>query len=402
MRLLFVTDYPPEELIGGSVRVLYEQCRRLNDRNHEIHILTRHENHRNGFTIPPDFKVWKYAADNGSQQAFYLSTLRNSRELFENISEKIKYDIINFHQPFSAAGIIKSPLSRLIPRIYTCHSLSFEEYISRNNQATSFLQFFTRPLNIYLRKKIEHKVLRQTTHILTLSEFTQDKLSRAYKIPLSKCQIIPGGVDLDRYYPSEHKNEFKLRYKISDKKIVLLTVRNLVPRMGLENLIAAMFMLVKRLPQIHLIIAGDGPLKGTLKSMVNSLNLDQFIDIAGFVPESELPDYYRMADLFILPTKELEGFGLITLEAMATGLPVLGTPVGGTREILKGFDQKFLFKDTRPESMASLILDTCNQIINDSKAWMKLSHKCRRYAEKNYSWEKNVTALEKVFMRIKR
>ena len=240
-------------------------------------------------------------------------------------------------------------------------------------------------------------VLRQATHILTLSEFTQSKLFRTYKIPLPKCQIIPGGVDLDRYYPAEHKKEFKLRYKIADKRIVLLTVRNLVPRMGLENLIAAMDILVKRLPQIHLIIAGEGPLNGTLKSMVNSLNLDQFVDIAGFIPENELPDYYRMADLFILPTRELEGFGLITLEAMATGLPVLGTPVGGTREILEGFDQKFLFKDTEPESMASLILDTCNQILNEPKTWMTLSHKCRRYVEKNYSWEKNVTALEKVF-----
>ena len=60
MRVLFVTDYPPEEIIGGSVRVLYEQCTRLAKRNHDIHILTRRENLRNGFNIPRNLKIWKY------------------------------------------------------------------------------------------------------------------------------------------------------------------------------------------------------------------------------------------------------------------------------------------------------------------------------------------------------
>jgi glycosyltransferase involved in cell wall biosynthesis len=167
--------------------------------------------------------------------------------------------------------------------------------------------------------------------------------------------------------------------------------------MGLENLMIAIDKVVKKLPQIYVVVAGEGPLKSDLKALIRSLNLEKFVKIAGFIPDNELPDYYRMADLFILPTKELEGFGLITLEAMSTGLPVLGTPVGGTREILSQFDQRFLFKDTDPESMASLILDICHQMKKRPQEWRTLSHRCRQFVEQNYCWEKNIIALEKVF-----
>jgi len=101
-----------------------------------------------------------------------------------------------------------------------------------------------------------------------------------------------------------------------------------------------------------------------------------------------------MADIFILPTIELEGFGLVTLEALASGLPVLGTPVGGTGEILGKMDDKYLFKDTKPESMAALIIETCQQFKTNPQLWEDVSSQCRAFVEANYSWEKNVKSLE--------
>ena len=180
--------------------------------------------------------------------------------------------------------------------------------------------------------------------------------------------------------------------------MILLTVRNLVPRMGLENLILAMQDIVKSVPDIHLIIGGTGPLKDELLSLRRRLNLDQHIHFTGFIPEDVLPEYYRAADIFVLPTVELEGFGLVTLEALASGTPVLGTPVGGTKEILGGFDKSFLFQDISHESISRLITDKCHEYRNQPDKWQLDSQRCRHFAEKYYSWERNVAATEALFL----
>ena len=131
--------------------------------------------------------------------------------------------------------------------------------------------------------------------------------------------------------------------------------------------------------------------------MPKDLGVENHVKFTGFVPEDELPDYYRMADLFILPTRELEGFGLVTLEAMACGVPVLGTPVGGTQEILGKFDPNFLFKDITADSMADLIADNYRIIKDNPGKWAEISRRCRKFVEDHYSWDKNIDALETLF-----
>jgi glycosyltransferase involved in cell wall biosynthesis len=91
---------------------------------------------------------------------------------------------------------------------------------------------------------------------------------------------------------------------------------------------------------------------------------------------------------------------LITLEALASGIPVLGTPVGGTVEILSRLDSKYLFKDTKPKSMAELITKTCQEFKSNPKLWQDVSFQCRLFVEENYFWEKNVDFLEKLIARI--
>jgi glycosyltransferase involved in cell wall biosynthesis len=167
--------------------------------------------------------------------------------------------------------------------------------------------------------------------------------------------------------------------------------------MGLENLITAIREVVKVTPDIYLVLGGDGPLKDDLADLTRQLGVEDFIRFVGFIPEGELPAYYRMADVFVLPTLELEGFGLVTLEALASGVPALGTPVGGTVEILKVLNPRLLFKDKSPESIARLILETYREFREDPASQGKLSIQCRRFVEQNYSWEKNLDKLENLF-----
>jgi glycosyltransferase involved in cell wall biosynthesis len=167
--------------------------------------------------------------------------------------------------------------------------------------------------------------------------------------------------------------------------------------MGLENLIIAFNDLIKQNAEINLVIGGEGKLKTGLIALARDFGIEDHIHFVGFISEEQLPSYYKMADIFVLPSKELEGFGLVTLEAMASGLPVLGTPVGGTKEILGNFDSNFLFKGTDPNSIAELILENYHLIKNSPQKWKEISHRCRNFVEQNYSWEKNIDALEELF-----
>jgi len=399
LNIIFIADVSISNVIGGAERVLFEQATRMARRGHNVHILTRRlPGHRHDQEVVCGVTEWRYnVSRRGAAVSFLKSTWQNSRQLFKSLEYKIRFDGINFHQPFSAIGAVQSPLSRNIKKVYTCHSLSFEEYISRNAEPAGYIAKSLYFLNVYLRKWLENRILKKSDKIVVLSRFTRDKLLRVHRVAPQKVTLIPGGVDLRRFQPAGDKIEIRRRFNIPPQQLVLFTVRNLVPRMGLENLIVALKDVVKSAPDVCLVVGGEGALKGDLMALAARSGLERHVRFAGFIAEDRLPQYYQMADLFVLPTRELEGFGLVTLEALACGLPVLGTPVGGTREILGRFDADLLFENTGPDAMAALILEKCRMIDRNPEEWKNLSKRCRQFVEENYSWEKNVDSLEKIF-----
>ena len=398
MNILFVADVSISKATSGAERVLFEQSTRLQKRGHKVHILTRRlPEHKSDQETIQGVREWRYDIEQRNSFSFIRSTLSNCKRVFESLQTQYSFDCTNFHQPFSARGVIRSPVSKKVKKIYTCHSLSFEEFQSRNPRPKNILTRLPYSFNIQARKLIEKKVLNASNRIAVLSRFTQEKLWSAYRIPSGKVVIIPGGVDLQRFSPGINRTEIRRRLNIPEEKTVLFTVRDLEPRMGLENLIYAVRQVIEVVPDIYLILGGEGPLKDNLISMSQELGVESYIRFVGFIPEEDLPDYYRMADVFILPTIELEGFGLITLEALASGVPVLGTPVGGTVEILGKLDSRYLFKDTKPDSMASSIIETGQRFRNDPQLWQDVSARCRAFVEARYSWERNVDRLEDLF-----
>jgi len=328
---------------------------------------------------------WRYEVNPANPFLFLISIWQNSKKLFETLQNHNRFEAIIIHQPFSVASVITSRDAKEIKKIYICHSLSFEEYISRNNRPPDLTGRLIYAMQVHIRKWLEKRALKHVSEIMVLSRFTRDKLIEVYRTSPGKISIIPGGVDLMRFKPTDDRHRIRQGLKLPDLKIILFTVKNLVARMGLENLVEAVRLLVKNAPDLYLVIGGAGPLKDQLTRMAEQLGVSDFIRFEGFISEESLPNYYQMSDIFILPTKELEGFGLVTLEAMASGVPVLGTPVGGTKEIISRFDTSFMFKDTTPESIASLILGKYHIIKNNYEEWRKISKKCRQFVEENYS-----------------
>ena len=390
-----MADVSISDVIGGAERVLYEQATRLAAKGHHVHIITRKTSVHQSCRGEIDGVIeWRYEASPARQLQFIRQTMRGCRRLFEKLHEIYSFDVINFHQPFSAYAVSRSHACMPVKKIYTCHSLSFEEFISRRGTPVGVRQYLSNWLNVSIRKYIERKALQISDIVIVLSDYTRRKLIETHSLSPEMIRVIPGGVDLDKFRPTTDKNADRKCLGLPQDRILLLTVRNLVPRMGLENLLRAFKNVRDSEPKAFLVIGGQGPLLGSLQILCQKLGIEKDVLYAGFVPEAQLPRYYGASDFFILPTIELEGFGLITLEALASGIPVLGTPVGGTLEILNRFDSKYLFRDTSPAAMAELITHYCRLVQEKPEEWKKMSPLCRKFVEDYYSWDVNIELLE--------
>ena len=172
----------------------------------------------------------------------------------------------------------------------------------------------------------------------------------------------------------------------------MLTVRRLEPRMGLENLLHAMKRICSARDDVLLAVAGRGSLRGELHSLAASLGIESRVRWLGFVPEAELPSLYRAADVFVLPTRTLEGFGLVTLESLACGVPVLGTDVGATAEILGPLEPDLLIPTVGPEDIAASVLR-----FFDRQDGEKLAARCRAFVLERYRWPILIEKYERLF-----
>ena len=147
--------------------------------------------------------------------------------------------------------------------------------------------------------------------------------------PNFPMRVIPNGIDLDVYNP----DVTPIRH-LRDDNLNILFVGRLEKRKGLGDLLRAYRAIISRIPHARLIIVGDGPLRGRAESYIARHRLPNVV-MAGYVPESVKPRYYNSADIFCAPATGAESFGIVLLEALASGLPVVATEVPGYMSVLE-------------------------------------------------------------------
>jgi glycosyltransferase involved in cell wall biosynthesis len=161
--------------------------------------------------------------------------------------------------------------------------------------------------------------------------------------------------------------------------------------MGLDVLVEAFSLVAREFEHSLLLIAGDGPIRQQLERQASQLDQGGRIVFLGKVPEEKLPLLYRATDLFVVPTLELEGLGLVTLEALASGIPVVGTDVGGTREILEQVEPKCIIKNLEPRLLAQGMMDILRLTEGERLA---LGKRGRELVETAFAWDSIVRNVE--------
>ena len=254
----------------------------------------------------------------------------------------------------------------------------------------------TGQVNIVMKRAIELAVYSSAKALITLSEAFKDLLVAEYRVEPARVHVIPGGVDLKQFCPGD-RDRARGRLGWPRDAAILFCVRRLVRRMGLENLLEAFAELAGQHPESILIIGGSGPLRSELEALVRSRSLSGQVRFTGFIPDSDLPLAYRAADLSIVPSQSLEGFGLTALESLACGTPVFVTRVGGLPEVVGPLDPNLVF----PGNDSGTIAGQLDLFLN-GKVCVPSAERCRGYVEENFSWGDIAQRVKALYWRVAR
>uniref|UniRef100_A0A7C2P1A0 Glycosyltransferase family 1 protein n=1 Tax=candidate division WOR-3 bacterium TaxID=2052148 RepID=A0A7C2P1A0_UNCW3 len=364
MRVLMATDhYYPYP--GGITEHTYHLSRELIRLGIEVEILTSNFPHQ-FVEEPPDAKNIKvhrvgksyYIRANKSQTCFSFS--RKITTQIKDIIENGNYDIV--HSQNSVA-----PTIPFLSLLYS-KSVNFATFHSYHGFSLGYELF--KPLLLPVYTKLDGKIFVSKPALETI----------ARHFPIGEHRIIPNGIDVEKFNPEGEKYPFPFEKR--DGEIYILFVGRLELRKGTRYLIQAFNTIGKKYTNTRLIIGGDGPLRKSLEKMVKR-DVSDRVHFLGFVSSHKLPDLYRSCDIFVSPAIGGESFGIVLLEAMASGKPVIASDNEGYRELVSEGVDGFLFKR---KDVAELI-NKLEILIENPELRHKLGESARLKAL-NYSWTK--------------
>jgi glycosyltransferase involved in cell wall biosynthesis/SAM-dependent methyltransferase len=402
LRVLIVADVSPAAVVGGGERVIWEQARRLAARGHRVRVVARQPEAGAARAVDREgVAIRHFASARRPAWRFIGDSILGARRA---VAEEVRAhgaDVLHFHQPLSAFGVLTAPALRRLPSLYTFHSPAALEYQGRRGTTAWHHRGIAGGAGAWLLRAIERWSLGRVTRVHVLSEYSAGLLRTLYGLDDDRVVKIVGGADTGRFRPP-HAGRAAVRAELGwpTARPILFTLRNLQPRMGLDELIRAVDRLRRRVPDVLLAVGGEGALRADLESLVVRLGLGDHVRFLGFVEEDRLARCYQAADVFVLPSQSLEGFGLVTVEALACGTPVVGTPIGATPEILGPLSKSLLFSGTSAEAMADELARFLDELSQDPAGGEALRRACRRHAETHYAWDESVRHLEATLARL--
>jgi len=242
-------------------------------------------------------------------------------------------DLINSH--FALDGLPAVLAARLVgrPVVVTFHGPWALEAVATGRRGAW-------PLSTAVRAGIEGFVYRRAQRCVCLSQAFADVLVARYGVDRARIRVMPGGIDVARFRGLPGPVEARRALGLPERHTIV-TVRRLVPRMGLDMAIEALARLSSTV-DAQLVVAGSGPEREALAALAAERGVADRVLFLGRVPEEDLPMLYASGDVCVVPSRELEGFGYTALEALAAGTPVICVGTGGLAELVGGLEPRWV------------------------------------------------------------
>lgn len=369
----YVKDYAH----GGTEIAAYNLAIEMAKIGNEIDVFTTSINSKNSIEIYPHMRIHRHAT------SFKIASANASLKL---IYKPLNYDldIVHAHSPI--------PYSDLPALLYAKRKkVPFILTYQFDGQETG--GSFMRNTGVSLYNKVFiNKVLSSADVIIATTQSYADE-SPFLKNYKDKIVIIPNGINIDEVTTTLSKEESRTETGLPCDTKFILFFGSLVSYKGPDILLKAFNIVKKEISEVKLIFAGRGPMLEELQELTRKFDLENDVIFLGFVEEEKKPLYYKAVDIFCLPSTNMaESFGIVNLEAMASGIPIVSSNLGGIPDIVQDGENGLLAEPRDPDSLARALM----KLLKNDELRHEMGEKGRKMVKK-YSWDNIAIKTENLY-----
>ncbi|MCW3064304.1 MAG: glycosyl transferase group 1 [Solirubrobacterales bacterium] len=341
--LMLSWEYPPL-IEGGLARHVSKLSEQLAAAEVEVHVLTR-----GAAGMPDEAEVegvhvhrLREGRHPDDLEAFLTWVRGMNSDMIAagfELAERHGFDLVHGHDWLVAVAGDRLAGRMGVPLVTTIHATEYgrhQGWVDKHPQS-------------YIHG-IEHWMANRADRVITCSHYMRGHVADVYGIDEARVTVIPNGIDPDDLQPVDDLVALRARFAAPDERLVLLVGR-LVYEKGFHLALDALPRLARRLPGVRFLVAGSGTAEADLKAQARRRGLADRGTFLGWIGDDVLHSLYRIADLCVVPSI-YEPFGLVALEAMASGCPCIVADVGGLREVVPNPDVGLRFTARDPRSLA--------------------------------------------------
>jgi glycogen(starch) synthase len=364
-------EFPPR-VVGGIARHCEGLAQALVKLGHDVHLFTL------DFPGSPEYeemegvKVYRASTELGHPNFLTWVLLFNHflSKKMADVTSKVDFDVMHVHDWLAAFSGITFKHYTKKPMVLTVHSTE----IGRAQGLHSPDSFSI--------NGIEWWSNYEANRVIVCSQSMKDEICNHFNLPQNKVDVIPNAIDASKYEIPVDRGAVRQRYGVGWGEKLVLCVGRLVPQKGVEYFIRAIPKIARRFPEAKYVIVGEGWSRDLLEGEARASGHADKIRFTGFASDIEVINLMTSADVLVVPSI-YEPFGIVALEGMATGVPVVASQVGGLAEVIE-HDKTGLFVYPRsPDSIAWGI----GRILSDPDHARWIAENAKEKLHKAYSWE---------------